>query len=112
MAKVRHLWLDFSDTIARINRAEVENIVYAAYADLVGKPVTPELKVEYQSLVKQYKSNSAVFAALGMPSSYAAELASRVAPAEKWGQPPFPHVKLNSCLASNVSISAVMYITS
>lgn len=80
MTRIRHLWLDFSDTIARINRAEVEEIAYVAYAAQVGKPVTPELKDEYKALVKHHKSNSAVFVALGLPSTYGADLMSKIDP--------------------------------
>lgn len=80
MTNIRHLWLDFSDTIARVNRAELGDIVYAAYAAQVGKEVTPELKEEYNGLVEKYKSNSAVFAMLGLPSGFAADLISKVDP--------------------------------
>lgn len=80
MTVIRHLWLDFSDTIARINRAEMENIVYAAYANQVGKLVTQELKDEYKALVKHHKSNSAVFLSLGLPSTYGADLMSKIDP--------------------------------
>lgn len=77
---IKHLWLDFSDTIAHINREELGNIVYAAYAEQVGKSVTPELINEYKALVEQHKSNSAVFASLGLPSSFLADMTSGVDP--------------------------------
>jgi HAD superfamily hydrolase (TIGR01549 family) len=75
-----HLWLDFSDTIALINRDELGDIVYSAYATHVGRAVTPELREDYKSLVEKYRSNSAVFTALGFPPGYAADLISKVDP--------------------------------
>ena len=80
MKTIKHLWFDFSDTITLINRTELGNIVYEAYADLVGKQVTPELIEEYKKLVKQHKSNSAVFVSLGLPSSYGADLVNKIDP--------------------------------
>ena len=73
---VKHLWLDFSDTIALINKKELETIVYTAYAEQKGKEITPELIEEYKELFKQCKSNSAVFTSLGLPSTFLAERAT------------------------------------
>lgn len=77
MSRVKHLWLDFSDTIALTNKAALGDIVYAAYASLVGREITPELIAEYKELLAKHKSNSAVFASLGQPSSFLADQAAK-----------------------------------
>lgn len=73
---IRHVWFDFTDTIAAMDRAAFENIVYTAYSDVVKKPITPELIVEYKALVKEKKSNAAAFASLGLPSSFLSDHAN------------------------------------
>lgn len=77
---IKHLWFDFSDTIARINKEESEKIFHSSYATTVGKELTPELIHEYKELVKQYKSNSAVFASLGLPATFLADQTSKMDP--------------------------------
>jgi len=79
---IKHLWLDFSDTIARTNKEALANIAHNSYAAIVGKPVGPELAAEYQALLAQHKSNAAVFAALGQPASFLADQAANYSPAD------------------------------
>ena len=82
MAAIKHLWLDFSDTIARTNKTALGDIVYSAYASLMGKSVTPELIAEYKELLAKCKSNPAVFASLGQPSGFLADQAAKWDPKE------------------------------
>jgi FMN phosphatase YigB (HAD superfamily) len=68
---IKHVWFDFSDTIAFINREAHDKLRYESYAAATGKPVTPELIKEYEELYrKNQKSNAAVFRSLGLPSGY------------------------------------------
>jgi HAD superfamily hydrolase (TIGR01549 family) len=68
---IKHIWFDFSDTLAKINLDVHDKIRYETYAKVVGKPVTPELIKEYEELYTNSKnSNSAVFESLGMPNGY------------------------------------------
>lgn len=77
---IKHLWFDFSDTLALTNKEEYYKILYSTYANIVGKEVTSELKKEYDNLFEKYKSNSAVFVSLGRPSSFLADCLGSVDP--------------------------------
>jgi FMN phosphatase YigB (HAD superfamily) len=68
---IKHIWFDFSDTIARVKKAEHDKLRYQSYATAIGKSVTPELIKEYEALYREHKnSNAAVFSSLGFPSGY------------------------------------------
>src|SRR3989344_2893540 len=73
---IGHIWFDFSDTLASIERAEFEKMIYGAYAKATGKEITPELIADYKALLKEKKSNSAVFTSLGLPSDYLSNAAA------------------------------------
>ncbi len=72
MLDIRHIWFDFSDTIAHINKEERSKLAYKAFAEVQKKTeITSDLIAEYEKhLEKHNKSNSAVFHSLGMPAHY------------------------------------------
>ncbi len=73
MPEIKHIWFDFSDTLASINE-EHDKFLYATYGEVVGKPVSSELIEEFKKIHKIHKSNSAVFTTgLGLPPSYRQE---------------------------------------
>lgn len=80
MESIKHLWFDFSDTIGRIDREVYNKILYAAYGEAVGKPVTEELIAEFAEVFKREKSNSAVFSSLNKPAGYLADQIATVDP--------------------------------
>ncbi|MBL8031371.1 MAG: HAD family hydrolase [Candidatus Doudnabacteria bacterium] len=67
---IKHVWLDFSDTLASINKELHNQLKYKAYAELTGQPLTPELKAEYDVLYTAQISNAAVFQFLGAPANF------------------------------------------
>ncbi|MES2135361.1 MAG: HAD family hydrolase [Patescibacteria group bacterium] len=73
MGSIKHIWFDFSETIVRLDKPAHAKLRYGSYADVVGKPVTPELIEEYESLFEKHKSHSAIFASLGLPDGYWSE---------------------------------------
>lgn len=73
MAKINHVWFDLDGTITVQTPAFHEahdNLRYETYAEIVKKPVTPELKEEFEELYRRSGSNSAAFTSLGVPSGY------------------------------------------
>ena len=70
---VKHIWFDFSETITRSNNEAHARLRHAAYAEIIGRPVTPELVREYDALIKKHKSHSAVFMSLGKPAGFWSE---------------------------------------
>lgn len=80
---IKHIWFDFSETIATIHRDRHNKLRYDSYSKVVGKPVTSELIQEYEELCIQYpNNNSAVFNSLGMSASYWSEQVNSVNPGE------------------------------
>ncbi|MFZ2887030.1 MAG: HAD family hydrolase [Minisyncoccia bacterium] len=73
MKSIEHIWFDFSDTIAHTDKNVLNDILWTSYAKAVGRPVTEELKKEFAEKRKKYKSGSAIFTSLGLPSGYLAE---------------------------------------
>ena len=69
-SNIKHVWFDFTDTIAAMDKVQFDKLIYTAYAEVVQKEATPELIEEYKKLLKQHKSNSAVFVSLGMSSDF------------------------------------------
>lgn len=68
---IKHIWFDFSNTIAEINREAHNKLRYETYAEVVGKSVSPELVAEFENLYEKFEhSNSAVFESLGLPAGY------------------------------------------
>ena len=68
--RIRHIWFDFTDTIASIDRSVLDGLIYTLYAEAKKQGITPALIEEYKAELKARKSNSAVFAALGFPAGY------------------------------------------
>jgi FMN phosphatase YigB (HAD superfamily) len=73
MELVGHLWFDFSQTLTILDKGKHEALRYEAYSEIVGKPITDELKTAYEALYKEKKSHSAVFVSLGKPVSFWSE---------------------------------------
>ncbi|HTE48942.1 MAG TPA: HAD family hydrolase [Candidatus Paceibacterota bacterium] len=78
---IKHIWFDFSDTLARVNMDAHSNLRYATYAKIVGKPITPELIAEYEKLYEENNhSNSAIFKSLGMVAGFWSGLVNAMNP--------------------------------
>ena len=80
LSTIKHVWFDFSDTIARINRDIYDKVLYSSYAKTLKKELNEALKQEFTEAFQRYKSNSAVFAAAGLPAGYLADCMSVVDP--------------------------------
>ena len=80
MDEIKHVWLDFSDTIVFTNPEIHDKLKYETYSSATGKPVSPELIQEYETLFKKYKSNSGVFTSLGLDSGYWSKRISLIDP--------------------------------
>ncbi len=70
MPPIKHIWFDFSETISRSNNEAHARLRYATYAEVTGKPVTPELISEYDTLLRQHKGHSALFVSLGKSAGF------------------------------------------
>src|SRR3989344_1906436 len=70
---IKHIWFDLDKTLA-IPIPEFDQVhkdlLLKTYADISKKLVTKELEKEYEALYKKYRSNSAVFRSLGLPSDF------------------------------------------
>jgi HAD superfamily hydrolase (TIGR01509 family) len=69
-SEIKHVWFDFSQTIAVENKEIHDKIKYETYASVVGRPVDETLKAEYEALYKEKLSNSGVFTSLGLDSGF------------------------------------------
>jgi FMN phosphatase YigB (HAD superfamily) len=68
---IKHIWFDFSETIAHINKGQHEIMKYAEYAKAVDKPVTEQLKAEFEEQYElHHNSISDIFYSLGKPSGW------------------------------------------
>ncbi|MAF79743.1 hypothetical protein CL629_01550 [bacterium] len=70
---IKHIWFDFSQTLAFIKKEPHDRLCYETYSQIIGKPVSEELIAEYKDLYKKYSSNSAVFRSLGQTSNFWSE---------------------------------------
>jgi len=70
---IEHIWFDFTDTIASMDRGVLDGMLHALYGEVHKRDVTPELVEEYKREVQEKKSNSAVFSALGLPAGYVSD---------------------------------------
>jgi HAD superfamily hydrolase (TIGR01549 family) len=61
MAKIKHLWFDFSDTIASPDENQHAQLRYSTFARLKYSKDSPALRREYDKLYKKYGSHSNVF---------------------------------------------------
>ncbi len=78
---IKHIWFDFSDTLASINNETHDKLRYESYGKVVGNPVTPELISDYEKLYKEHKySNSSVFKSLGKLSNFWSEIIGAINP--------------------------------
>ena len=77
---IKHIWFDFSETIASPNKDLHDKLRYETYASIMGKPITPNLEEEYEALFAKHMSNSAVFTALGFDAGYWSERISSIDP--------------------------------
>ena len=67
---IQHIWFDFSDTLAKPSQQHDQLLLETYAAAAVKKKVTPELQVELAKKYDTYKSNFAIFNALGLPAGY------------------------------------------
>ena len=70
---IKHAWFDLEETltIRTYEFNEVHNqLRYETYAEVIGKPLTEELKKEFEKLYAKHGSNSAVFRFLGRASDF------------------------------------------
>ena len=79
--KIKHIWFDFSYTLASVNEEAHNRLRYESYAKVADKPITPELVDEYEKLYKKYKhSNSSVFESLGKLPGFWSKIIDTVNP--------------------------------
>jgi FMN phosphatase YigB (HAD superfamily) len=80
---IKHVWFDFSETIARLRKDSHDRLRYSSYAFAIGKPVTEELRKKYEVLYeKNNHSNAAIFRSLGLPPSYWSDRINSLSPEE------------------------------
>lgn len=80
---VKHIWFDFSETIAFLKKERHDRLRYETYSQVVGKPISDELISEYENLYKKFNhSNAAIFRSLGQTSNFWSERVNSVEPAE------------------------------
>ncbi|MBI5798891.1 MAG: HAD family hydrolase, partial [Candidatus Yonathbacteria bacterium] len=80
---IKHIWFDFSETIAFLKKGRHDRLRYETYAQVTGKPVTEELIAEYENLYKKFNhSNAAIFRSLGQTSNFWSERVNSVEPSE------------------------------
>jgi putative hydrolase of the HAD superfamily len=70
---IKHVWFDLEGTLTirsdEFNEAH-NQLRYKTYAEVVGKPLTDELKKEFEELYSKHGSNSSVFRSLGYSSAF------------------------------------------
>lgn len=70
---IKHVWFDLEETLTirsdEFNDAH-NQLRYETFAEAVGKPLTEELKQEFENLYAKHGSNSAVFRSLGRSSDF------------------------------------------
>ena len=80
---IKHIWFDFSETIAYLKKDRHRRLRYETYSQVVGKPLNDELIAEYEQLYKKFDhSNAAVFHSLGQSSNFWSERVNSVPPGE------------------------------
>jgi FMN phosphatase YigB (HAD superfamily) len=69
---IKHIWFDFSDTIAAIDKEKHNALKYGEYAKQKGTVATDDLIAEYDELFERLgRSNSNVFVTtFGLPTSF------------------------------------------
>ena len=70
---IKHIWFDIEGTLTirsdEFNKAH-NQLRYKTFAEIVGKPLTEELKQKFEKLYAKCGSNSAVFRSLGCTSDF------------------------------------------
>jgi hypothetical protein len=80
---IKHIWFDFSETIAFLKKERHDRLRYETYSEIVGKPISDELIVEYENLYKKHNhSNAAIFRSLGQTSNFWSERVNSVESSE------------------------------
>jgi len=80
---IKHIWLDFSETIAHINVTEHDKVKYETYASVVGKPVDEQLKKEFEKQYEQHHhSISDIFHSQGKPPGWWSSQLSAIEPSK------------------------------
>ena len=71
---IKHLWFDFSATLAFIDAARRDQLRYSTYAELIGRPISPTLIAEYNDLYEKFDhNNTAIFHSLGQSANFWSE---------------------------------------
>lgn len=80
---IKHVWFDFSETIAFLKKERHDRLRYETYSEIVGKSISDELITKYETLYKKYNhSNSAIFRTLGQTSNFWSECVNAVESSE------------------------------
>lgn len=80
---IKHIWFDFSETLAMLKKDRHNRLRYESYANAVHRSVDKHLIDEYEVLYEKYNhSNAAIFHSLGLPSDYWSERINSLAPTE------------------------------
>ena len=80
---IKHVWFDFSETIAALKKEAHDQLRYNTYAAIVNKSVTPDLIREYEELYEKYNhSNSAIFHSLGLSARHWSDQVNSIPPEE------------------------------
>ena len=76
---IKHIWFDFSETIAFLKKERHDRLRYETYSEVAGKPISDELIAEYENLYKKHNhSNAAIFRSLGQTSNFWSERVNSV----------------------------------
>ena len=68
---IKHIWFDFSETLARINRTEHNKLKYSTYAAVLGRQNDAQLKAEFDEQYElHHHSISDIFHSLGKPAGW------------------------------------------
>ncbi len=117
MDNIRHIWFDFSETIASLREERHNRLRYETYAEITGKEITPELIKEYEELYEQNKhSNAAIFRSLGKDSGFWSGRVNAVKAEELYtlAEPDIPEIletlsaKLPISIFSNIQLNNVL----
>lgn len=80
---IRHIWFDFSETIAFLEKEQHDHLRYKSYSEVVGKPIDDKLISEYENLYVKYNhSNSAIFRSLGKSPNFWSEQINSIDPSQ------------------------------
>jgi HAD superfamily hydrolase (TIGR01549 family) len=70
---IQHIWFDMEGTLTvrtpKMNQAH-DDLRHGSYAEATGRPLTDDVRNEFNEAYSKYGSNSAVFSSLGLPSDH------------------------------------------